>query len=307
MEQKIFQDSMKNDIHVYIYPAKTPVIKGIVQIIHGASEHLARYGLFAEFLNAHGYTVIGSDILGHGLSTKTNDYVHFADKKGDQIALESLTIVKDYISENYPEVPVYLLGHSMGSFLARLMIIKYPEFYNKAVISGTCETPPVMVTVGKSLCGIIRFFKGPKYVSQLIQKMAIDSNPSKMFKDGLIKERNVEWITSNVNIQNYYASSPMCGQPFTVSANADMFKWMRFVDNSKNIKKGHLDQPIFFISGSHDPLSNYGTTVKSLVERFKKIGYRRIQMKIYDGYRHEVLNEVENKKVYQDVLDFFEA
>jgi len=282
-------------------------LKGIVQIIHGASEHLARYGVFAEFLSANGYTVIGSDILGHGLSCKTNEYVHFADKSGDQLALESIILVKDYISETYPEVPVYLLGHSMGSFLARLMIIKYPQFYNKAIISGTCETPPVMVGVGRTLCGLIRLFKGPKYVSPLIQKMAIDSNPSKMFKDGLIKERNVEWITSDVNIQNYYASSPMCGQPFTVTANADMFKWMKFVDDAKNIKKGHLDQPIFFVSGSLDPLSNYGKTVKSLVERFQKIGYRRIRMKIYDGFRHEVLNEVENKKVYQDILEFIVA
>lgn len=307
MEQKIFQDSMKNDIHVYIYPAKTEKVKGIIQIIHGASEHLLRYGLFAEFLNGHGYTVIGSDILGHGLSTSTHDYVHFADKNGHLVALESITIVKDYITENYPELPVYLLGHSMGSFIARYMIIKYPEFYNKAIISGTTYTPGMVVSGGLFICGLIRLFKGAKHVSPMIQKMAIDANPTKMFKDGLIKVRKEEWLTKDTKIQDYYASSPMCGQPFTVTANQDMFKWMAFVDKTANIKLGHLDQPIFFASGENDPLSNYGVAVKTLSEKFKSIGYRRIQTKIYENDRHEILNETDNQKVYQDILEFIEA
>ena len=307
MEQKIFQDSMNNNIHVYIYPAKTEKVKGVVQIIHGASEHFLRYGLFAEFLNAKGYTVIGSDILGHGLSTITHDYVHYADKNGHLIALESVTLVKDYITENYLELPVFILGHSMGSFIARYMIIKFPEFYNKAIISGTTYTPSMVVSGGMFLCNLIRCFKGSKHVSPMIQKMAIDANPAKMFKDGIIKIRNEEWLTKDTKIQDYYANSPMCGQPFTVTANRDMFKWMAFVDKASNIKLGHLDQPIFFASGEKDPLSNYGVQVKILSDKFKSIGYRRIQTKIYENDRHEILNETDNKKVYQDILDFIEA
>jgi len=307
MEQKIFQDSMKNDIHVYIYRAKTDTVKGIIHLIHGASEHLLRYGVFAEFMNNHGYTCTGADFLGHGLSTKTNDYVHYHDRKGHELALESLVIVKDYINETYPEIPVYLLGHSMGAFLGELMIFKYPQFYNKAVISGTTMPDPISLAAGKTLCKLIGFFRGPKYVSPLIQSIAIDSCPAKMKKDGLISERNVEWITHDVNIQNYYESSPMCGQPFTVSANKDLFTWMQFISKTKNIKKGHLDQPILFISGKQDPLSNYGENVIALVEKLKKIGYRRVQMKLYDGYRHEVLNEIDNQKVFDEVLNFIES
>jgi len=307
MEQKIFQDSMKNDIHVYIYPTKVIKPKGIVHIVHGASEHFVRYGLFAEYLNAQGYTVVGADFLGHGLSTKTNDYVHFANKKGHQIALESLTLVKDFITETYPETKVFLLGHSMGSFLARLLILKFPQFYNKAIISGTTMTPGIVTQGGIFLCNVIQLFKGPKYISPMVQKMAIDACPAKMFKDGIIKERNVEWLTKDPLIQNYYASSPMCGQPFTVSANKDMFKWMAFVDKTKNIRLGHLDQPIFFVSGKLDPLSNYGESVLALAERFKAIGYRRVQVKLYEGDRHEILNETDHLKVYQDLLAFIEA
>lgn len=307
MEQKIFLDSMKNNIHVYIYHAKTEIVKGVVQIVHGASEHFLRYGLFAEFLNQAGYTVIGSDILGHGLSTPTNDYVHYSNRGGHLLALESVTLVKDYITETYPEIPVYILGHSMGSFIARYMIIKYPGFYNKAIISGTTYTPSLVVQGGIFLCNIIRLFKGPKHISPVVQKMAIDACPAKMFKDGIIKERNVEWLTKDTKIQDYYASSPMCGQPFTVTANRDMFKWMAFVDKTSNIKKGHLDQPIFFASGQKDPLSNYGESVNILVNKFKTIGYRRIQFKLYENDRHEILNETDNQKVYQDILDFIEA
>ncbi len=307
MEQIICKDSQNNDIHIYLYSTSVTPVKGIVQIVHGASEHFARYGVFADFLNKYGYHVIGCDILGHGLSTPTHDYVHFADKKGDQIALESVWLVKNYITENFPELPVYLLGHSMGSFIARYLLLKEPAFYNKAVISGTTQTPAMVVIGGSTLCNVIRLFKGPKYVSPMIQKMAIDANPAKMFKDGIIKERKEEWLTKNVEIQNYYASSPMCGQPFTVSANADMFKWMRYIDQSKHIKQGHLDCPIFFIAGKNDPLSNYGEAVLALSERFKRLGYRRIQTKLYEDDRHEVLNETDNGKVYRDVLNFFES
>lgn len=306
MIKNILQDSANNDIHVYVYePANKPFI-GVVQIIHGASEHFARYGLFAEFLNKQGYVVIGSDLLGHGLSTKTNDYVHYADKKGDELVIESITLVKEYISKTYPKLPVYLLGHSMGSFLCRLMIIRYPDFYKKAVISGTAYRPLGFLGMAIFICDVITLFRGPKHISKLVNGMSMGSFPSKLLKDGITTNDDLQeaWLTKNIDIQKYYHESPMCGQPFTVSANKDMSTWMKFVCNPKNIERGNKNMPLYLMSGANDPVSNYGKEVTTLYEVFKKLGYKDVTIKLYDGDRHEVLNELDNQVAYQDILAF---
>ncbi len=306
MEKIILKDYLENPIHVYIYQP-TGKIKGVVHIIHGASEHFARYGLFAEFLNQHGYLAIGCDFLSHGLSTETLDYVHFADKDGDILAYESVVLVKEYIETNYKDLDVYLLGHSMGSFLARKLILDFPDFYKKAVISGTAYVGQGIITMGSLLIKFIRLFKGPKYVSKLIQNMAIDANPNKMRKDGIITGINEEWLTRDVEIQQYYFNSNMCGQPFTIQANLDMFQWMSFVNNKKNINSGNKSMPIYFMSGNNDPLSNYGKDIQKLYDVMQALGYEHVQMKLYPECRHEILNELIKEEVYADILAFFDA
>jgi alpha-beta hydrolase superfamily lysophospholipase len=304
MKQFTLQDYHNNSIHIYQYEANQE-IKGVVQIIHGASEHFARYGLFSEFLANNGYLVIGCDILGHGLSTDTYDYVHFADKDGDILAYESVLLVKEYIEEKFPEKKYYVLGHSMGSFLARKLIIDFPDFYDKAVLSGTNYPKPLLLNMGIFLAKLIKTFKGPRYISKMIQDMSIDANPKKMRKDKIISGINEEWLTRDPIIQQYYHNSRMCGQPFTVSANINLFAWVKFINDEKNIVNGNFKLPHFFISGGHDPLSNYGKEIEALVEKMKKIGYEDVKFKIYPEARHEVLNEINKDEVYNDVLEFF--
>ena len=303
MKQFVLNDKQNNDIHTYVFEPNTNPI-GVIQIIHGASEHFARYGLFAEFLARNHFIVVGHDILGHGLSTNDLTKVHFADKDGGQLAFQSVILVKEWMNENYPNLPHYLLGHSMGSFLARKMVLEYPKAYEKAIFSGTAMPPKPLLFFGKLLTSIIRLFKGPKYVSKLIQDISIDANQKKMRKDEIISGDNEEWLTRDISIQEYYKHSPMCGQPFTVQANIDMFQWIIESNNFKEIKKGNHYQPILFISGSHDALSDYGKQILSLAEKMKGIGYNQVQVKIYPKSRHEVLNELNKEEVYQDILNF---
>lgn len=305
MEKIILKDYQNNPIHVYLYQPDGE-IKAVIQIIHGAAEHFARYGLFAEFLNQHGYLVIGCDILGHGLSTETLDYVHFADKDGDILAYESILLVKEYIEEHYKGKDVYVLGHSMGSFLARKLILDFPDFYKKAVISGTAFTSKGLLSVGSFLIRVIRLFKGPKYISKLIQDMAIDSSQIKMRKDGLITGINEEWLTRDTEIQQYYHNSNMCGQPFTIQANFDMMQWIKFINEKKNIANGNKTMPLLLISGDKDAVSNYGKEVEKLFHVMEDLGYENIHMKLYPDCRHEVLNELIKDEVYNDVLTFLE-
>lgn len=303
MEHFILNDQYNNDIHTYLYKPKTKAI-GVVQIIHGASEHFARYGLFAEFLSINKYIVIGHDIIGHGLSTKTLDYVHFADKSGDQIAFQSIEIVKEWIDKHYGQLPHYLLGHSMGSFLARKMVLEHPIAYQKAIISGTAYPSKPLLYFGRFLTSFIRTFKGPKYVSKLIQDMAIDSNPKKMKKDKIISGDNEAWLTRDIAIQEYYKHSAMCGQPFTVQANHDLFQWIIDCNKTSAFKKGNHHLPMFFISGGHDPLSNYGKEIYKLANKLRSLGYDHVKCKLYPEARHEIINETNKKEVYQDILSF---
>jgi len=306
MEKLIVKNTAGNDIHIYDYDGATAPVKGVVHLIHGVAEHIARYGLFAEFLNRNGYVAVGCDFLGHGLSADTNDYVHYADKHGDRLAYESVELVQDYIVKHYPGLPVDVLGHSMGSFLARLAMIRRPGFYRKAVISGTGMHPTPLILVGMTLCNIISLFKGPRYVSPLIQKMAIDSCPAQMRRDGIIKGRDVEWLTKDVEIQNYYFQSSMCGQPATVSANRDMFKWLLVINNPREIAKGDKTTPIFLVSGADDAVSNYGETVRKLDGVLRRLGFADVSLKLYEGDRHEILNEIDKERVYHDILAFLE-
>lgn len=304
MKKIILEDYQKNPIHVYIYEPETPM-KGMVHIIHGAAEHFARYGLFAEFLNQNGYGVIGCDILGHGLSTDTLEYVHFADKDGDILAYESIVLVKEYMENNYPEQPRFLLGHSMGSFLARKLVLDFPEAYQKAVFSGSGYTSKALLVMAGLLIGIIKLFKGPRYVSRFIQNMAIDSYAIKMRKDGIIKGIDEAWLTRDEAIQQYYHNSKMCGQPFTIQANLDLSRWVAFVNNKKNIALGNKEMPIYFMSGDKDAVSNYGKEIEQVYHIFKSLGYKDVKMKLYPDSRHEILNELNKDEVYQDILQFF--
>lgn len=303
MEKFVLKDNYNNEIHTYLYKPNKK-IKGVVQIIHGASEHFSRYGLFAEFLVNNNFLVIGNDILGHGLSTDNLNYVHFADKNGEKIAYESVVLVKSWLEKNYPNQPKFLLGHSMGSFIARKLVLDFPEFYDKAIFSGSAYPPKSLLFFGKLLTNIIKTFKGKKYVSKLIQDISIDANPKKLRKDKIISGDKEEWLTRDKKIQDYYKHSKMCGQPFSVQANYDLFTWIQEVNNLSNIKKGNFDLPIFFISGGHDPLSNYGKEINKLAKKLVNIGYKNIKVKIYPEARHEVLNEINRDEVYQDILDF---
>jgi alpha-beta hydrolase superfamily lysophospholipase len=305
MEKLILKDSLNNNIHIYIYRPKVDV-KAVVQIIHGASEHFARYGIFADYLTKNGYAVVGCDILGHGLSSPTSDYVHFADRNPGDAAFESVVLVKDYINQTFPEIPLYLLGHSMGSFLAFASLLSFPKDYQKAVLTGMTIVPLPLVGVATMIGKVINFFKGPKYVSKLMQNLLIDSSHVKMRKRGIISGINEEWLTKDVAIQQYYHDSEICGQPFTVSANLALLGWLKLINSKKNQRQLPKSTKILFASGMDDPLGGYGDGIKKLHSYLLKSGFTNVFLKLYETDRHEILNEIDRDVVFADILDFFE-
>jgi len=129
--------------------------------------------------------------------------------------------------------------------------------------------------------------------------------PKQMRKDGIITGDDVEWLTRDVEVQKYYKNSKMCGQPFTIQANYDMAQWLSFINNKKNIAAGNKEMPIYIISGANDAVSNYGEHVTKLYNIMNELGYKNVEMKLYEDCRHEILNELNKEEVYNDVLNFF--
>lgn len=291
-----------SNVCLYIYNnVKNP--KAVVHIIHGASEHFTRYEDFIKVLNENGYICVGCDNIGHGESNHADKNYIFMEEKD---AFEALSITKDYIEKEFKQYPIYLLGHSLGSFLARKMLIEYPKTYSKAIISGTTTMPTWLTGAAKFLAFVARVFRSPKGISPLLNSLGMDSFAKKMAKGGYLDPNNPDdlWICHNPKINKYYKESPICGEPFTVAAYQSMFKWCNFVAKINKIKKSDLSVPLFFISGAEDPLSNYGKDIKTTVDLYKKAGYLYVDSLVYDKMRHEVLNEIDNSKVYNDCLNF---
>lgn len=300
MKKILLNTSKGSNIAVYIYD-QVEKPKAVIQIVHGASEHFTRYENFINFLNDNGYICVGGDILGHGDSCHADaNYIYFEKDE----AYESITIIKDYIKENYSKLPLYLLGHSMGSFLARKLLMDFPKDYSKAIISGTTTMAVFMTTIAKGLSSITRLFRGPKGISPLLSELGMNGLPKLMMKAGKLNDGEL-WITHREDIANYYRESPICGEDFTVAAYQGMFSWVDFVSKMSNIKKGDKSTPILFIAGADDPLSHFGKDIKTTVDCYKKAGYEYIESIVYDNMRHEVLNEIDNQKVYNDCLSFF--
>ena len=301
MEKIVKKTSKGNDVTIYVYNS-LPNPKAVVQIVLGASEHFTRYEDFISFLNSNNYICVGGDILGHGESTHAEKkYIYFEKDE----AYESITMVKDYIKATYPNLPLYLLGHSMGSFLARKLLIDYPIDYKKGIISGTTTMPVALTGAAVFLGAVTRIFRGKKGISPLLSELGMNGLPKKMIKANLLPEGDL-WITHDKEIANYYQESPICGEDFTVAAYQGMFSWIDFVSKKKNLDKGNKETPIFFIAGMEDPLSNFGKDIKTTVDMYKKCGYGYCEVSLYEGMRHEVLNEIERNKVYNDCLQFFE-
>ena len=291
--------SKGSKIATYIYDdVQNP--KAVIQIVHGASEHFTRYENFINFLNINGFIAVGCDNLGHGESCHADaNYIYF---EGPE-AFEALVLVKQYIENTYQNIPLYLFGHSMGSFLARKLLIDYPKSYAKGIISGTNTMPTLVSSTALCLAFIAKVFRGPKGISPLLNNLGMDGLPKLMKKKGLLND-NEMWITHNQEIADYYRNSPLCGEVFTITAYQGMLSWVNYVGKKAKIKKGDKTTPILFIAGSEDPVSNFGVGINKTVELYKKCNYEFIETIIYDHMRHEVLNEIGNEKVYQDCLNF---
>lgn len=274
--------------------------KSVLQIVHGASEYSLRYQDFAEWLTARGVTVYALDNRGHGLNQGPDtDKVYM--KAGDGYAIpKDIISLGEKIKADHPDKEITLLGHSMGSFIARAAAGR-PNPYDRFIFVGTSFQDPVVLRAGKALVKSIRLVKGNRSPSQVLDDMTFNSLRKSMRKRGLIKEDH-EWLTTDVAQGDKNRDDEVLGQKFTVGAYRALFDLIDQAQDLNTIKS--TDKPVLFLTGQDDPVSNYGKTIQKVARRLRKYGNDRVTEIYYPEMRHEVLNEIDREKVYQDVLEF---
>jgi len=287
--------------HLWL-PEGTP--RAVVQIAHGVAEYINRYDAFARFLTAHGFAVCGNDHLGHG-KTGAGDSIfgYFGKYDGWTLVTADVRLLRQQMGEEFPGIPYILLGHSMGSFLVRTYLCRYPGTVDGAILSGTGQEPTAKVMPGKALCSLFARLKGTEGHSQFVYNLSLGAY-NKQFEPG---RTTVDWISRDEEVVDRYVQDPFCTFQPTVGLMRDMMEGLLYIVSRRALSQMDPSTPVYFFSGEEDPVGQNGTGVKRVFELFRKYGCRDVTMKLYPGGRHEMLNEINKDEVYADVLAWLEA
>lgn len=278
-------------------------VKAVLQLCHGMAEYVDRYYDFAETMSLNGYYVVGHDHLGHGKSiTGTNNLGFFHEKNGNEYVIADIHSLRMRTKQKYLNLPYYILGHSMGSFLVRQYIGVYGAGLSGAIIMGTGDQPTPLLMAGKCLCRIMALLHGWHYHSQMVDGMAAGGY-EKHFAD---ETDGSNWLSRNPENVKQYKNDPICGYMFTVNAYYHMFSGMIRMNQQEKEGKILKNLPIFFVAGKEDPVGNYGAGVKHVYKRYKNSGMKDVTLKLYENDRHEILNELDREQVYEDIWRWME-
>lgn len=291
----------KGRIHCAVWlPEGQP--RAIVQIVHGIAEHIGRYDEFARFLTSHGILVTADDHMGHGGSVSDETVQGYFHGGWDE-AVADVRALTEHTAAQYPGVPYFLLGHSMGSFMARNYLFRYPDAgLAGAIISGTGWQSGLTLRLGLAVCHSEAKKRGETHSSPVIQKLIFGAY-NKQFPDARTAN---DWICSVPEIVDAYEADPMCGFAPSIGLARDMLGGIGLIEKKENLAKMPKDLPVFFFAGALDPVGACGKGVLRAEQAFKKAGMRDVSCKLYPDGRHEMLNEKNKATVFEDVLGWIE-
>lgn len=292
----------KNTIHAELFIPSNQNIRGVVQISHGMTDYIGRYKLLADALCAAGYVLAGNDHLGHGDSVATpDDYGFFASRDGYRYVIDDVKKMTDLLRAEFPNVPLVLLGHSMGSFVARLYAVKYADSIDGLIIHGTAGPNPIL-GAGKLVVKTIRAFKGERHRSKFVCSLA-DGGYNKGFDPA---EGPGAWLTRDPSMVADRIGNPKNDFIFTLAAYEDLFAML----GGCNDKKWFTDFPkqlrTLVVSGENDPVGDFGKGVRYVYDNLKANG-ANVELKLYPEARHELFNETNRDEVFADLIAWIEG
>lgn len=269
----------------------------VVQITHGMIEYIDRYDEFARYLAGLGIAVVGHDHLGHGKTSRKEDYGHFSDCGGADFILGDIRLISQYCTRQYPELPHFILGHSMGTFLLRCYLNQHRDQFAGAILLGTGDQPLPLLLAGMVVTFFVSRYKGPRYHSNMLHNLVVGN-----FNRAFYPVRtNSDWLTRDFASAYAYSTDPLCGFHFTCRAYLDFFKIMLSLKGMRCLKGFPDDLPVLLLSGDRDPVGQQGKGVRRVFKRMKASGIKHIGMKLYPGARHELLKEVNRGEVFEDI------
>ncbi len=296
-----YKSSYENlPISAYVFRDENVEPKAILQICHGMAEYLMRYETFAKFMAKNGFIVCGNDHLGHG-KTSGEKYQDgfFAPENGRYYVLKDLYQLNRLMNSYYPYLPIVLLGHSMGSFFARWFCEVYPGAVDVAIFCGTAGSSS-SVSVGIDITSMLTSVRGAKHISSFVDNLAF----GKYCKRITSPKTNKDWLCTDEKVVADYIADEKCGFKFTVSAFNDLLTVNAHVNKKSWANSIYKDLPIMVIAGAEDPVGDYGSGPKQVAESLINAGVEKVELKIYENMRHEILNEKKSSIVFADVLKF---
>lgn len=270
--------------------------KGYFHVVHGMTEHIGRYDSFMRLMAEDGFLCFGYDHIGHGKTARKGEYGFFAHRDGWRLLVEDVARFSEAVMTEYgKEKPYVLMGHSMGSFIVRLasvMTVK-PDCL---IVMGTGGPNPLS-GVGIALAGAVKTLRGDRYISKLLYHLVFGTYGERF--EGTEENR---WLTKNEEIRKEYAADPYCRFRFCVSALQDLIRLNRFANLSRTFKATG-QTPVLLVSGTDDPVGDYGKGVQKVYEKFSDAG-TPVTACFYDGCRHEILNDTCREQVITDIRAF---
>ncbi|MSR90694.1 alpha/beta hydrolase [Inconstantimicrobium porci] len=295
-----FKDKENKSIRGYKWTLDNSKIpKAVVQISHGMVETISRYDYFAEKLNEAGYIVYGHEHRGHGKVAEENNELGYLGESGFSALVENVHDVTDIIKKEYPGVPVILFGHSMGSFVSQRYIQLYGDEIKAVILSGTNGKPPFGTSLGILLSGLECKIRGAKHTSNFIDKLCF-GNYNKKIKE---KRTAVDWLSRDTQQVDKYLNDRLCGFVCSASFYNELFKALKKNVKKENVNKVPKNLPIYIFAGDCDPVGNYGKGILNLYGIYKKADVKDVSYKLYNGGRHEMLNEINRDEVISDIID----
>lgn len=277
--------------------------RGIIQIAHGMTEHAGVYTDFIAALLEAGYGVYAHDHKGHGKTVKREeDYGHFEPNVGWNEAVSDVIFVSETIRKEQT-CSLFLLGHSMGSFLSRRAVQLKGGLYDGFLISGTGGNPGFLGVIGHKVATIEMKLRGAKTKSPMLNFLSF-GNFNSHFKPNRTK---FDWLSSDNNQVDKYIADPLCGFICTTSFYRELFSGVLEVNQLEEFKKTPKNLPIHIFSGDRDPVGDMGKGVKEVYENYKKCGVKDVTLRLYENGRHEMFHEVNRDEVFQDLISWLDA